>query len=114
MRAGRTLFMSGFAALDMETQKALYPGDVEAQAEVTYGAVLRVLEHAGLGPADLLSSVEFCVAPVPPDHRGVAAVRQRLLRTPPVSTRAACAALLRPEFLLEVFPTALYPAEECS
>ena len=33
VRAGRTLYMSGFAALDLETQQALHEGDLRAQAE---------------------------------------------------------------------------------
>ncbi|GGV18295.1 hypothetical protein GCM10010182_44550 [Actinomadura cremea] len=111
VRAGRTLFMSGFAALDMETQRALHPGDLEAQAETTYGAVLRLLEHAGLGPPDLLSTVEFTVERAPRGHRAAASVRERLLAPPwPVATEVVCAELLRPEFLFEVLPTALYPA----
>ncbi|MFB4309461.1 RidA family protein [Actinomadura sp. GTD37] len=110
VRAGRTLFMSGFAALDMETQEALHPGDIGAQAEATYGAVLHLLEYAGLGPADLLSTIEFCVESALRDYRAVAPVRERLLSPPwPASTGAICKGLLRPEFLLEVFPTALYP-----
>ena len=44
VKAGRTLFMSGFAALDMETQQALHPGDLAAQAEATYGAILHLLQ----------------------------------------------------------------------
>jgi enamine deaminase RidA (YjgF/YER057c/UK114 family) len=112
VKAGRMLFMSGFAALDMQTQEALHPGDLEAQAEVTYGAVLRLLDHAGLGPADLLRTIEFCVESALPDYRAVAAVRERLLSPPwPASTGDICAGLLRPEFLLEVFPTARYPED---
>jgi enamine deaminase RidA (YjgF/YER057c/UK114 family) len=112
VRAGRTLFMSGFAALDMETQQALHPGDLRAQAEETYGAILHLLAHAGLGPADLLSTIEFCVESALRDYRAVAPVRERLLSPPwPASTGAICKGLLRPEFLLEVFPTALYPKD---
>ncbi len=112
VRAGRTLYMSGFAALDMETQEALHPGDIGAQAEVTYGAVLTLLDHAGLGPADLIETTEYCVESAIPDYRAVAGVRQRLLSPPwPASTGAICHSLLRPEFLIEVFPTALYPAD---
>lgn len=112
VRAGRTLFMSGFAALDMETQEALHPGDLKAQAEETYGAIRHLLSHAGLGPENLLSTVEFCVESALPDYRVVAPVRERLLSPPwPASTGAICKELLRPEFLLEVFPTALYPKD---
>ena len=52
VKAGRTLFMSGFASLDMETQQALHPGDLAAQAEETYGTILHLLRYAGLGPAE--------------------------------------------------------------
>ncbi|GGM54827.1 hypothetical protein GCM10011608_44660 [Micromonospora sonchi] len=112
IKAGRMLFMSGFAALDMVSQEALHPGDIGAQAEVTYGSILTLLKHAGLGPADLLETTEYCVESALPDYRAVAAVRERLLSPPwPASTGAICKGLLRPEFLLEVLPTALYPAE---
>lgn len=112
VRAGRTLFMSGFAALDMETQEALHPGDLAAQAEATYGAILHLLAYAGLHAQDLVRTVEFCVERALPDYRTVAGVRERLLSPPwPASTGTLCADLLRPEFLLEVFPTALFPDE---
>jgi len=110
IRAGRMLFMSGFAALDMESQKALHEGDLGAQADVTYGAILHLLEHAGLGPEHLLETTEYCVESYVGDYRAVAEVRERLLGPPwPASTGALCHSLLRPEFGLEVFPTALYP-----
>lgn len=112
VRAGRTLYMSGFAALDMETQEALHPDDIGAQAEATYGAILHLLKHESLDATHLLETTEYCVESALPDYRAVAAVRERLLSPPwPASTGAICAGLLRPEFLLEVFPTALYPEE---
>ncbi|MFF4880857.1 Rid family hydrolase [Micromonospora sp. NPDC000668] len=111
VRAGRTLYMSGFAALDMQTQQALHPDDIVAQAEATYGAILHLLRYAGLGPEHLLETTEYCVESALPEYRGVAGVRERLLSPPwPASTGAICKALLRPEFLFEVFPTAVYPA----
>ena len=110
IKAGRTLYMSGFAALDMETQEALHPGDIGLQAEATYGAILELMAYAGLGPEDLLFTTEYCVESALPTYRAVAPVRERLLRSPwPASTGGICKELLRPEFLLEVFPTALYP-----
>lgn len=112
VKAGRMLFMSGSAALDTETQEPRHPGDIGAQADVAYGAVLELLQHAGLGPADLLRTIEFCVESALPDYRTVAAVRERLLSPPwPASTGDICAGLLRPELLLEVFPTARFPEE---
>lgn len=113
IKAGRTLFMSGFAALDMESQQAMHEGDLGAQAEMTYGAILHLLEYAGLGPEHLLETTEYCVESYVGQYRAVAEVRERLLTPPwPASTGALCHALLRPEFGLEVFPTALYPESD--
>jgi enamine deaminase RidA (YjgF/YER057c/UK114 family) len=112
VRAGRTLYMSGFAALDMRTQRALHPGDVVAQAEAMYAAVLQVLAAAGAGPEHLVGTVEFVCPDGLAGYRGVARVRERLLRAPwPASTGAVCAGLLRPELLIEVFPTAVLPSD---
>lgn len=108
--AGRTLYMSGFAALDLDTQEALHPGDVVAQAETTYESILQVLRAAGGGPEHLVSTIEYVCPLGLADYRGVADVRKRLLRAPwPASTGAVCAGLLRPELLLEVFPAAVLP-----
>jgi enamine deaminase RidA (YjgF/YER057c/UK114 family) len=113
VRAGRVLYMSGFAALDMQTQQAVHAGDVVAQAEATYDAVLLVLAAAGAGPQNLIGTVEYVCPDGLARYREVARVRERLLRAPwPASTGAVCAGLLRPEFLLEVFPTALLAEEE--
>jgi enamine deaminase RidA (YjgF/YER057c/UK114 family) len=113
VRAGRTLYMSGFAALDMRTQQPLHAGDVVAQAEAAYDAVLRVLGAAGGGPEHLVQTVEYVCPDGLAGYREVARVRQRMLRAPwPASTGAVCAGLLRPEFLLEVFPTAVLPEAE--
>ena len=108
VRAGRFLFMSGFAALDKSTQTALYPGNLAAQAEHTYGAVQELRAHAGGSPEDLVETIEYVTPEGVPDYRAVAKVRARLLRPPwPASVGADCGALLRPEFLLEVVPMAV-------
>lgn len=108
VRAGRLLFMSGFGALDPQTQEALYPGDLGAQAEHTYGSIRHLLEHAGGRAENLIETLEYVTPAGLPDYRVVAAVRERLLRPPwPASVGAVCAGLLRPEFLLEVIPTGL-------
>ncbi|GAB3136851.1 hypothetical protein GCM10027290_01390 [Micromonospora sonneratiae] len=112
VRAGRTLFMSGFAALDPETQQAVYPGDVIAQTEYTYESILKVLAAAGAGPEHLVKTIEYVCPEGLADYRGVAAVRERLLRAPwPASTGAICAGLLRPEFLIEVDPMAVLTSD---
>ena len=72
--AGDTLYMSGFAALDMETQEALFPGDSAAQSEATYAAVQEVLDEAGASADQLVHVLEY----VCPDGDGpeIAAARE--------------------------------------
>jgi len=108
--AGKTLYMSGFASLDMETQEAVHPGDIVAQAQTTYEAVVKVLNAAGVGPEALVNTIEYVVPEGLKDYRGVAKVRENIMSKPwPTSTGALCRSLLRPEFLLEVFPLAVLP-----
>ena len=109
-KAGRTLFMSGFAALDMETQEALYPGDLGRRPRTPTARSCTCSRHAGLGPEDLLATIEYCVESATRQLQG----RRRGARAAAVRAvagldRRVCDGLLRPEFLLEVFPTALYP-----
>jgi enamine deaminase RidA (YjgF/YER057c/UK114 family) len=109
VRAGRMLFMSGFAALDPETQDALFPGDVLAQTEYVYESINQVLAAAGGGPENLIKTIEYVCPEGLTDYRRVADVRKRLLREPwPASTGAICSGLLRPEFLIEVDPMAIF------
>lgn len=111
LRAGSTLYMSGFASLDMATQQATHEGDLRAQAEATYGAILETLAAVGAGPEHLLTTVEYVTPEGLGDYRVVADVRREMLRSPyPASTGIVCGGLLRPEFLLEVVPTAVIPS----
>lgn len=108
VRGGNVLFMSGQAALDPETETAVHAGDVAAQAEYTYGNMIRVLEEVGAGPEHLVKTVEYVTPKGLPRYREVAEVRQRVLRSPwPASTGIVCEDLLRPEFEIEVDALAL-------
>ena len=108
VRAGDMLFMSGQAALDPETGRALFPGDVAAQADYTYSNILRVLETAGMGPGNLVKTIEYVTPAGLAGYRGVAGVRRRRLTQPwPASTGALCHSLLRKEFLIEIDPHAM-------
>jgi len=108
VRAGNTLFLSGFAALEPETERAVHAGDVVAQAEYTYTNILRVLRAAGAGPEHLVKTVEYVTPSALPRYREVAKVRAKLLQVPyPASTGCVCETLLRPEFEIEVDPTAV-------
>jgi enamine deaminase RidA (YjgF/YER057c/UK114 family) len=110
LRAGNVLFLSGQAALDPETERAVHAGDVVAQAEYIYGNIARVLEAAGASVGNLVKTVEYVTPAALDAYRGVAGVRERMLRAPwPASTGIVCGGLLRPEFELEVDALALLP-----
>lgn len=108
VKAGRMLFMSGQGALDPESERMLFDGDIVAQAEYTYQNILKVLEAAGGGPEHLVKTIEYVTPAGLARYREVAAVRARLLREPfPASTGLVCELLLRPEMLIEVDPLAI-------
>ncbi len=109
VKAGRVLFMSGFAALDPQTQEALFPDDLLAQTEYVYESINQVLKAAGGGPENLIKTIEYVCKEGLSDYRRVAEVRKEALREPwPASTGAICSGLLRPEFLIEVDPMAIF------
>lgn len=108
VKAGRYLFMSGQAALDPATERMLFDGDVVAQAEYTYGNIIKTLEAAGAGPEHLVKTIEYVTPGGLARYREVAKVRERLLKQPfPASTGLVCEALLRPEMQIEIDPFAI-------
>ncbi len=112
VRAGGLLFLAGQAALDPASARAVYPGDVAAQAAHVYENILRVVAAAGGGPENLVKTVEYIAPAALERYREVAGVRSRMLRAPfPVSTGCVCETLLRPEFMIEVDSLAIIPTE---
>ena len=108
VRAGKLLFMSGQGSLDPETERILFDGDVVAQAEYTYGNILKVLAAAGGSARNLVKTIEYVTPSALARYREVAAVRSKLLVMPyPASTGLICEALLRPEMQIEVDPFAI-------
>ncbi|MGI9667738.1 MAG: RidA family protein [Acidimicrobiia bacterium] len=111
--AGNVVFMSGQAALDPETERAVHAGDVVEQTRYTYKNILTVLEAADLGPEALVKTVEYVTPEGLAGYRNTAEVRRELLAEPwPASTGAYCHSLLRPEFEIEIDPTAMLIEEE--
>ena len=109
VRAGRGLFISGLASRDTRTGETLHPGELKQQAEVLYKHMIELLDHVGLGPADLLETTEYCVVDALPTYRVVAPVREKWLSPPwPASTGAMCEGLDQKGLLLEVFPNAVF------
>jgi enamine deaminase RidA (YjgF/YER057c/UK114 family) len=108
VKAGKLLFMSGQGSLDPATERVVHDGDVVAQAEYTYGNVIKVLEAAGAGPQNLVKTIEYVTPAALARYRDVAKVREKLLRKPwPASTGLVCEALLRPEMQIEIDPFAI-------
>lgn len=113
VRAGDVVFMSGQAALDPETERAVHAGDIVEQTRYTYRNILAVLEAADLGPGNIVKTVEYVTPDGLAGYRGTAAVRSELLTEPwPASTGAYCHSLLRPEFEIEIDPTAMVFEED--
>ena len=113
VRAGNILFLSGQAALDPESQKAVYTGDIVSQTEYTYRNHLRVVEEAGMRASDVVQTVEFITKRGLPDYRGTAEIRKKLFSAPyPASTGVICHKLLRPEFDIEIIPLAIDSSED--
>ncbi|MEV0134496.1 RidA family protein [Dactylosporangium sp. NPDC050688] len=99
--AGDTVVMSGFGALDPATQLAVHDGDLLAQAAYVYDNI--DLVAAG---ATVTRLVEYVTPAGLADHPRLAALRAE--RYPGAAvTSVVCSALLRPEFLIEVVPTAV-------
>jgi len=111
VRAGDVVFCSGTTAIDPSTGEVAAAGDVVEQAEFVYRELDGLLREAGgNGLGDLVKTVEFVAPAGAGSYRGVAAVRERLFARPfPASTGVVCAALLRPEWLIEVDATAVVP-----
>ncbi len=115
LRVGDTFVMSGQGALDVITEEAVLAGDVVAQAEYTYRNILTVLEHAGLGPDALVRSVEYVTPEGLDRYDEVEALRAELFPGVDVAvTSVVCSALLRPEFMIEIDPMAVFPSAAAS
>ncbi|MFI0353361.1 RidA family protein [Actinomadura sp. 9N407] len=109
--ADDTLFLSGFGALEPATQKGIFDGDLLAQAEYTYASIAATLREAGLGDRPPYGSVVRLVEYITPDavegYDQVAEIRRKYFGDTPALSSVVCSALLRPDFLIEVVPTAV-------
>jgi enamine deaminase RidA (YjgF/YER057c/UK114 family) len=102
-RVGDYLFLSGQAALNPETNQIEHPGDIVAQARYTYANIRKTMEAAGLTMDHIVKTVEYVTPAGLADYRKTAAIRKEFFNEPfPAATGIVCAALLRPEMLIEV------------
>jgi len=108
VRAGNTLFMSGHGALDQHTGQVVHAGDVVAQTDYVYRKILTLAEESGLGPSNIIKTIEFVTPAGLPDYRETAAVRKNLLMDPyPASTGVVCHSLLKSDLMIEIVATAV-------
>jgi enamine deaminase RidA (YjgF/YER057c/UK114 family) len=94
----RWLFTSGTPGMDAAGE---LPADVTAQAELAWGHILKMLEHAGMSVRDLVKITQYLTRAQ--DIPAYAKVRARMLgEARPASMLLVVAALPRPQFLLEI------------
>ncbi|MEU4420763.1 RidA family protein [Actinoplanes sp. NPDC024001] len=106
VRAGDTVHLSGFGALDPVTQAALHDGDLLAQAAFVYRSIETVLAEAGATGEQVVHLVEYVTPAAVAAYPSTTALRAKHFPNA-VITSVVCSALLRPEFLLETVPTAV-------
>jgi 2-iminobutanoate/2-iminopropanoate deaminase len=106
VRAGELLFVSGCVPVDSEG--ALVPGDVVAQAHQVFANIRLVLEAAGAGFADIVKVTVFLTDIE--DRAPVNDVRQEVFGDArPASTLVEVSALAIPGARIEVEAIALLP-----
>ena len=117
-RPGRpdTLYMSGFAALDMETQQAAAPRRPRGAGRGRRTArSCTCCATPASARSDLLATIEYVCLESALRRLPRRGRRARAAAAPAVAgldRRRSAAACCAPEFLLEVFPTALYPISD--
>ncbi|GIE34285.1 hypothetical protein Ait01nite_073300 [Actinoplanes italicus] len=108
VRAGKSIFLAGFGALDPVSQRTIHDGDLVAQAAYVYRSIETVLAEAGATGENVVHLVEYVTPEAAADYPRTAALRERHFPDA-VVTAVVCSALLRPEFLIETVPTAVLP-----
>ena len=94
VRAGDVLLAFGKVEADPATARALHAGDVVAQTELVYRAILDVLAGAGAGPEHLVKTVEYVAPSGLARYPETGALRRKLLVEPyPAATGVVCRGL---------------------
>ncbi|BAL90929.1 hypothetical protein AMIS_57090 [Actinoplanes missouriensis 431] len=106
VRAGDTIYLAGFGALDPVTQVALHDGDLAAQTAFVYASIETVLAEAGATGEHVTALVEYLTPAAAGSYDATRALREKHFPNAAV-TAVVCSALLRAEFLLETVPTAV-------
>lgn len=108
---GKTIHISGQVSVD-EKAEVVGKGDLRAQVEHTFHNLGVALAAAGAAFADVVKITYFVVG-LKPEHVGhIREVRKKYLNAerPPASTLVGVAALVVPEWLIEIELTAVVEA----
>ena len=104
IRSGNRILVSGTAPV--EPNGSSTPGDAAAQARRCFAIILAAIEELGGSAADVVRTRMFITDPV--DADAIGAVHGEIFRdTRPASTMVVAAALLRPEWRIEIEAEAL-------
>ena len=107
MKAGKTVYVAGQTALDVNGN-LVGGSDVGAQAEQVFQNLQQVLRAAGASLLDVVKLTSFLTSPDGlPGYRE--ARSKHFPEEPPASTLLVVSALARPEFLVEVEAVAVLP-----
>ena len=108
---GRTVFLRGQIAQDLETRESVHIGDPGAQAAKAMANIKMLMEEAGGGMEHICRVVVYLT-----DIRHREAVYREMGKwlkgVYPVSTGLVVSALARPEWLVEIEATAVIPDED--
>lgn len=99
IRVGGRIIVSGTAPV--ETDGTSTPGDAEAQAERCFDIILAAVAELGGTPADVVRTRMYLTDPADAEAVGRAHAR-RFADTRPAATMVVVAALLRPEWRVEI------------
>lgn len=104
VRAGRHIFVAGSAPIEADGSST--PGDAETQTRRCFAIICRAIEELGGSLNDVVRTRMFITDPADADPVG--AVHGELFRDiRPASTMVVVAALLRPEWRIEIEAEAL-------
>ena len=104
VRVGDRIFVSGTAPVEPDGSST--PGDAAAQTRRCFAIILAAIEELGGSVADVVRTRMFITDPA--DADAVGAVHGELFRdVRPASTMVVVAALLRPEWRIEIEAEAL-------
>lgn len=105
---GRTVFVRGQIAQDLDTRESLHVGDAGAQAEKAMANIAMLMEECG-GSMDHVCRVVVYLIDIRYREAVYQAMGKWFKGVHPVSTGLVVSALARPEWVVEIEATAVIP-----